>query len=82
MRILQAIFGLFYGLGYVGNGIFFLYVEWKTLSRSFWQLFNPLFHLEVVITVLTAPLFWILLAVTTVSYFAMMGVEKHMETQA
>ena len=79
MKALQSLFGLLYGAGFIGNGLLFLYVEWSYMRQSFLQVFNPLLHLQVVLTLVTMPLFWILTAVTVVGYFAMAGVQKHID---
>lgn len=60
MKILKVPFGFVYGVVFVGNGIPFVYVEWSYLRQSFLQLFNPNLHLQVVVTLLTLPLLWIL----------------------
>lgn len=79
MKVLQGLFGLLYGAGFIGNGLLFLYVEWSYLRQSFLQFLNPLLHLQVLLTLVTMPLFWILTAVTVLGYFAMVGVQKHIE---
>jgi hypothetical protein len=43
--------------------LLFLYVEWWYLSSSFWQMFNPFLHLQVMVTLLTLPVFWGIAAV-------------------
>ena len=79
MKALQGLFGLLYGAGFIGNGLLFLYVEWGYLRQNFLQMLNPLLHLQVVVTLVTMPLFWILTAVTFLGYFAIVGVQKHID---
>jgi hypothetical protein len=50
--------------------------------QSFLQVFNPVLHLQVVLAMLTMPLFWILTVVTVLGYFAMAGVQKHIDEAA
>lgn len=61
MKILQGLFGFMWMIGFIGNGILFMYVEWTYIRQSFFNMINPLIHLQVMITLLTTPLFWILL---------------------
>lgn len=82
MRLLQTIFTILRGIGYLGNGILFLYVEWKFLRQSFVQIFNPLLHLQVLGVVLTSPLFWIFLVLALVGYYAAKSVDKYLEKDA
>jgi predicted DNA-binding transcriptional regulator YafY len=82
MRLFQVIFGILWGLGYLGNGILFLYVEWTFLRQSFIQLFNPLLHLQVLGVLLATPLFWMFLAMAVVGYYATSSIERHLEQSA
>lgn len=61
MKILQGLFGFMWMIGFIGNGILFMYVEWTYIRQSFFNMINPLIHSQVMITLLTTPLFWILL---------------------
>ncbi len=79
MKALQGLFGLLSLAGVIGNGLLFSYVEWSYLRQSFLQVFNPLLHLYVVLTLVMMPLFWILTTVTVCGYFAMAGVQKHID---
>lgn len=79
MRLLQILFSVFWGVGYLGNGILFLYVERTYLRQSFVQIFNPLLHLQVLGTLLTIPLFWIFLVMAVVGYYAATSIEKRLE---
>jgi len=74
MKILQRVFAAMYTIGYVGNGILFLYTYWMyikvymqvNLASALINLINPFFHLNVIIIYLTMPLFWILFTITIV----------------
>ena len=79
MKALAWLFGLMYGAGFIANGLLFLFVEWSYLRESFIQMFNPFLHFQVLVTLITMPLFWLLTAVTVVGYFAMAGVQKHID---
>lgn len=78
-KLLQGAFGLMWMAGFLGNGLLFLFVEWTYLRDSFLQFLNPFLHLQVLLRLVTIPLFWILLMLTGVGYFAMAGVEKTFE---
>jgi hypothetical protein len=82
MRLFQVIFSILWGLGYLGNGILFLYVEWTFLRQSFIQLFNPLLHLQVLGVLIATPLFWMFLAMAVVGYYATSSIERHLEQSA
>ena len=79
MRLLQILFSVLWGVGYLGNGILFLYVEWTYLRHSFVQIFNPLLHLQVLGALLTIPLFWIFLVMAVLGYYAATSIEKRLE---
>jgi len=82
MRLLKAIFGILWGLGFLGNSILFLYIEWLFLQQSFIQILNPLLHLQVFGTLLTTPLFWIFLAMGVGGYYAARNIEAQLESGA
>ena len=79
MRLLQVIFGILWGLGYLGNGILFLYIEWSFVRQSFIQVFNPFLQLQVVGVLLTTPLFWVFLAIALVGHYAVTRIEGYLE---
>lgn len=79
MRLLQILFGVLWVVGYLGNGILFLYLEWTYLRHSFVQIFNPLLHLQVLGTLLTTPLFWLFLAMALLGYYAANSIGKRLE---
>jgi len=82
MRLLQVIFSILWGLGYLGNGILFLYIEWSFLRQSFVQVFNPFLHLQVLGVLLTTRLFWIFLAMAIVGYYAVKNIEAYLDQDA
>jgi hypothetical protein len=77
VKALQVASFIVWLLAFSGNALLFVYVEWSYLRQSFLQVFNPFLHIEVVLTLITLPLFWILLAVTALGLFAMKVSEKH-----
>lgn len=83
MKVLAGVFRVFFGflwvVGVVSNGLLFLYVEWSYLRESFFQLFNPLLHLQVMLTLLTMPLFWILTAAIAIGYMGMNALGERIE---
>jgi len=75
-KLLQGTFGLMWMAGALGNALLFLYVEWAFVRENFFQIFNPFLQLEVLLRLLAIPLFWLLLILAGVGYFAMAGVDK------
>jgi hypothetical protein len=75
-KLFQGAFGLMWMAGALGNALLFLYVEWAFVRENFLQIFNPLLQLQVLLRLLTIPLFWLLLILAGVGYFAMAGVDK------
>ncbi len=75
-KLLQGTFGLLWMAGAFGNALLFLYVEWAFVRENFFQIFNPFLQLQVLLRLLTIPLFWLLLILAGVGYFAMAGVDK------
>lgn len=79
MKILQRIFAAMHIIGYMGNGLLFIYVYWMwikaymqvSLGYALISLINPLFHIQVLITYLTMPLFWILFVMAMVGLVVM-----------
>ncbi len=49
-------------------GLLLLAVEWMILSESFWQVFNPLRQLLVILELLTMPGFWVFAIVGVCSF--------------
>jgi hypothetical protein len=76
MKVLSYVFGAIWVLGFGANTLLFLYVEWVLLSRSFFQVFNPFLHFEVLWTLLGLPLFWMFLVVTGIGLVGMSQLEK------
>ena len=75
-KLFQGAFGLMWMAGALGNALLFLYVEWAFVRENFLQIFNPFLQLQVLLRLLTIPLFWLLLILAGVGYFAMAGVDK------
>ncbi|MGI6570028.1 MAG: hypothetical protein ACOX27_03045 [Caldicoprobacterales bacterium] len=75
MKLLKGFFGLIYIMGYIGNGLLFLYIEWLYIREDLIQIINPLLHFQVIFTLLKTPLFWILIVVTLLGFFASRGAE-------
>ena len=76
MRLLEFFLSLTWFSASIGSGILVLYVEWSYLRQSFLQMFNPFFHLKVIITILSMPLFWFLLAVILMGAMGLRALEK------
>lgn len=76
MKVLQGLFFFIAVSSTILNAILFLYVEWSYISQSFIQIFNPLLHFQVIFTLLVTPLFWILLIISVVTFFAIQGLES------
>lgn len=63
---------LFMGLGfigYAGNGLLMMYIEYLYIRADWFNLFNPLIHLMVLWDLVRMPLAWILLAFAAIGYF-------------
>jgi hypothetical protein len=78
MRLLQIIFSVIWVLGYLGNGVLFVYSEWIILQKSFIQILNPYIHFQVFVILLSTPLFWIFLSMAVVGYYAVSNIEKNL----
>jgi hypothetical protein len=79
MKLLQFLFRTLWTVGYLGNGILVLYVEWSYLRLSFIQIFNPFVHWQVAGTLLTSPLFWVLLGISSLGYYGYTFTEKRIK---
>lgn len=75
MKVLRGLFGLLHIIGYAGNGILFLYIEWCYVRNDWVEILNPFLHIKVLITLLTTPLFWIFLVLTVLGLFAAKGAQ-------
>ena len=82
MKLLKFLFTVLWGLGYLGNGILFISIEWSFLQQSFIQIFNPLLHFQVFGVLLTAHLFWIFLTMAVVGSYAVSVIERHLAQTA
>jgi len=78
MRLLQIIFNVIWVLGYLGNGVLFVYTEWIILQKNFIQILNPYIHFQVLVILLSTPLFWIFLSMAVVGYYAVANIEKNL----
>jgi hypothetical protein len=78
MKLLRIIFSIIWALGYLGNGVLFVYTEWIILQKNFVQILNPYIHFQVLITLIADPLFWIFLSMAVIGYYAVMNIEKHL----
>jgi len=82
MRLLQVVFVILWGFGYLGNGILFLYIEWSFVRQSFIQVFNPFLQLQILRVLLTTPLFWVFLAMALVGHYAVTKIEGYLKQGA
>ncbi|WP_271255057.1 WYL domain-containing protein [Pseudanabaena sp. Chao 1811] len=78
MRLLQSIFNVIWVLGYLGNGVLFIYTEWIILQKNFIQILNPYIHFQVLLILLSTPLFWIFLSMAVVGYYTVVNIEKNL----
>ena len=81
MRLLQFFFSVLWVIGYVGNGILFLYIEWSYLRQGWVQIFNPFLHVQVLLTLLSTQLFWIWSAMAIVGYYLTTAIEQKIDKQ-
>jgi hypothetical protein len=82
MRLLQFFFATLWVIGYVGNGLLFLYVEWIYLRQSWIQIFNPFLQIQVLLTLLSTPLFWLLLAMAILGYYLTTVIEERIDRKS
>ncbi|MEO1428765.1 MAG: hypothetical protein AAFS12_01565 [Cyanobacteria bacterium J06632_19] len=82
MKLLKFLFTALWGLGYLGNGILFISIEWSFLQQNFIQIFNPLLHFQVFGVLLTAHLFWAFLTMAVVGSYAVNIIERHLAQAA
>ncbi len=82
MKLLKFLFTVLWGLGYLGNGILFISIEWSFLQQSFVQIFNPLLHLQVFGILLTARLFWVFLTMAVVGSYAVSIIDRYIAQAA
>ncbi|MEO1376362.1 MAG: WYL domain-containing protein [Cyanobacteria bacterium J06635_10] len=82
MKLLRFVFTVLWGLGYLGNGILFISIEWSFLQQSFIQIFNPFLHFQVFGVLLTAHLFWVFLTMAVVGSYAVSIIERHLAQAA
>ena len=80
MPVLKGVFGLVGMLGFVGQILLYLTIMATAISEHPINIVNPLLHVQIILQMLVTPLFWILVAVTALGYFAAVGAEA-MERQ-
>jgi hypothetical protein len=78
MRLLRITFSVIWVLGCLGNGFLFVYTEWIILQKNFIQILNPYVHFQVLVILLSTPLFWIFLSMAVVGYYAVVNIEKNL----
>jgi hypothetical protein len=76
MKALTWFFTGLYIIGYGGNTLLLLYVEWALVMNNWWELLNPFFQLKVLYYMVTQPLFWILVGITVLGMFASIGAKS------
>lgn len=76
MKVLASILFTIWIAAVAANGLLFVYVEWLYIRESFLNLFLPWVHIQVVLTLFTIPLFWVLAAIIVVSYVLAQVVER------
>lgn len=79
MRLFQLFFVTFWFIGYVGNGILFLYIEWLYLHQDWMQILNPFLQTQVFLTLLSTPLFWLLLTIAILGHYLTKAIEKKID---
>lgn len=62
-----------YWTGFLGNALWLLAIETNLVWGNWWQLINPLLHLQAIVAWITSALFWQLGLVTAVGLGLMMG---------
>ncbi|PZO34899.1 MAG: hypothetical protein DCF17_19810 [Shackletoniella antarctica] len=81
MRVLQIFFATLWCIGYLGNGLLFIYIQWSYLRQGWIQIFNPFLHIQVVITLLTTPLFWIFLMMAILGKYLADSIEARINAK-
>lgn len=79
MKILRIILGFISTIIYICHGILFLYVEWTYLRQSFFQIINPFLHLQVILTLIMMPTFWVLIVITALVILAEFGIDTYIK---
>ncbi len=70
LAVARVFFSALYILGFAGNAILFMATEARFLEGGFIHAVNPLLHLQVLFSVLSEPVFWVLLVATAVGFLA------------
>ncbi|GAI17663.1 unnamed protein product [marine sediment metagenome] len=79
MKIIRRILGFISTIIYICHGILFLYVEWTYLRQSFFQIINPFLHLQVILTLIMMPTFWVLIVITALVILAEFGINTYIK---
>lgn len=79
MKILRRILGFISTIIYICYCILFLYVEWTYLRQSFFQIINPFLHLQVILTLIMMPTFWVLIVITALVILAEFGIDTYIK---
>lgn len=76
MKLLSGLFGIVAAVCGFGVSLLWLYVQWLYMRQSFFNMLNPLLQLDILLTMISMPLFWGLAITGVVCYFAMVGAEQ------
>ena len=79
MKVLSGVLNVLLGICGLGISLLFLYVEWLYIRESFVNFLNPFLQLDILVTLITMPLFWVLAVVGLMSGVAMNYADKHTE---
>lgn len=70
-HLLPVLGKLVHSVGYIGNTIYFLWIEWAIISRNPIEILSPFLQLQTLGNWITSPLFWQYIAITTVGLVLM-----------
>lgn len=70
------VFKVIFYIGAIGNMIYFIATEIAIVYLNWIEFFSPFFQIKAFWSVIISPLFWMLLTLNVVGFFAHMGVEK------
>lgn len=76
MGFLRSVLGALHVVGFAGNALLFLYVEWLYVRENLLHLINPLLQFQVILTLLAMPLFWVFAVLATVEYLVGAALER------
>ena len=72
LKILMAVIMV---AGFFGLGINYSYLKWLNIRESFFNMINPLAHLQVIISMVQTQLFWQLLGVAALGALGYFGLD-------